>query len=154
MNSLIKFILVINIFLFFTPLYSQEPKIAYVDMDKILNQSIAGKKFTNSLEKSHKQNIKKFEKKEIELKNSEKKIISQKNILSKEDFQKQINLLRNDIQKYKEERKKIIRELTIKRQKGTTTLIQKVTPILSIYAEKNDIDIILQKKILSLVKRL
>ena len=53
-----------------------------------MNNSIAGKSITSQLENNHKKNISKFKKIEDELKKNEAEIISQKNVISKEEFEK------------------------------------------------------------------
>ena len=55
-------------------------------MNKIMLQSKAGKSITIQLEKLHKKNIDTFKKKEEELKSKESSIVSQKNVLTKEEF--------------------------------------------------------------------
>ena len=62
-----------------------------------MQQSIAGKSIKKQLENLHKKNLEKFKKSDEILKNKEKKIIAQKNILSQEDFQKELTNLRSEI---------------------------------------------------------
>ena len=76
----------------------------------------------------------------------EKKLISQKNILSKEEFENKIKDLRGDISNYQKERSKTSNEITQSRIKASTKLISKLTPILEEYSKKNSIRIIVQKK--------
>ena len=75
-----------------------------------------------------------------------KKLISQKNVLSKEEFEKKIKDLRNDISNYQKDRNKTSNEITKSRIKASTKLIKKLTPILEEYSKKNSIRIIVQKK--------
>ena len=72
-------------------------KIVYIDIEKIMQQSVAGKNFINLLEKKHKTNISKFKKENEQIKEKEKKLITQKNILSPQDFQKELSKLRDEI---------------------------------------------------------
>ncbi len=58
-----------------------ETKIAYIDMELIFNNSIAGKKLTENLNKISLENQNYFKQKEEDFKNQELKIISQRNIL-------------------------------------------------------------------------
>ena len=66
--------------------------------------SIAGKSISSQLEASHKKNISNFEKIEEELKREEAEIISQKNVISKEKFEKKIMDLRDKANNYRKER--------------------------------------------------
>ena len=90
--------------------------------------------------------ISKFKKKEKEIFDKEKKLVSQKNVLSKEDFESKIKDLRSDISNYQRERNKTSNDIAKLRIKASTKLINKLTPILEDYSKKNSIRIIVQKK--------
>ena len=59
------------IFFSFTNKVSSEDRIVYLDMQKVMNISKAGKSITSQLEKKHKKNINNFKKEEEELKSEE-----------------------------------------------------------------------------------
>ena len=125
--------------------YSSE-KIVYLDVEKIMQQSIAGKYIIAQLKKKREVSISKFKKKEKDIIDKEKKLISQKNVLSKEEFESKIIELRKDISNYQKDRNKTLNEIGKSRIKATTKLITKLTPILEEYSKKNSIRIIVQKK--------
>ena len=127
------------------PGYSSE-KIVYLDLEKIMQQSTAGKSIIAQLKKKRESSISKFKKKEQEISDKEKKLISQKNVLSKEEFESKIVELRKDISNYQKDRNKTSNEIAKSRVKASTKLISKLTPILEDYAKKNSIRIIVQKK--------
>ena len=127
------------------PAYSSE-KIVYLDVERIMQQSTAGKSIIAQLKKKREISISKFKKKEKEILDKEKKLIAQKNVLSKEDFESKIIELRKDISKYQKDRNKTSNEITKSRVKASTKLINKLTPILEEYSKKNSIRIIVQKK--------
>jgi len=140
--------ILIGIFLFvliLVPGYSSE-KIVYLDVEKIMQQSIAGKSIINQLKKKREVSISKFKKKEKDIIDKEKKLIAQKNVLSKEEFESKIVELRNDISNYQKERNKTSSDIAKSRVKASTKLISKLTPILEEYSKKNSIRIIVQKK--------
>ncbi len=115
-------------------------------MDKIMNNSIAGKNFTKSLEELHKSNIEKYKKIEKDLKDKENKILSQKNVLNKDEFDKKVIELRSEAKDYREQRTNSINKLNDMRLKGTSKLINLINPILAEYSKKNNISMIMQKK--------
>ena len=125
---------------------SNELKIVYVDVDMIINTSNAGKMVTKQLEDLNKKNIKIFKEKEAKLSDEEKNLIKQKNILSKEEFQKKIKTLQDKIRKYKKDINIARNELDKKRIGGTTKILDVLNPILSEYSSKNSISLIIQKK--------
>ena len=131
--------------MFSFPGYSSE-KIVYLDVEKIMQESIAGKSIISQLKKKREVSISKFKKKEKEIFDKEKKLVSQKNVLSKEDFESKIKDLRIDISNYQRERNKTSNDIAKLRIKASTKLINKLTPILEDYSKKNSIRIIVQKK--------
>ena len=144
---MLKKFLITNIFIFiFLSSYAEEQKIVYLNVDMIMQQSIAGKSIKNQLKELHKKNLEKFKKNDEILKNKEKKIIAQKNILSQEDFQKEITGLRKEIINFQKEQVKARDDINKLRIGATNKLISKLSPILEEYAKKNSISLILQKK--------
>ena len=131
--------------MFSVPGYSSE-KIVYLDVEKIMQESIAGKSIISHLKKKREVSISKFKKKEKEIFDKEKKLVSQKNVLSKEEFEKKIKDLRSEISNYQSERNKTSNDIAKLRIKASTKLINKLTPILEDYSKKNSIRIIVQKK--------
>ena len=119
---------------------------AFVDLNIIMNKSTAGISITNQLNKIKNKEIEKFKKSEKELKIKEEKIISQKNVLSNEEFEKKILTLRNEIKNYNDSRNKIVQDSNQKLFNARADLLNKLTPILTTYSTDKDIDIILPKK--------
>ena len=141
-----KRLIIFLLFIFVSnPVFSSE-KIVYLDVEKIMQESIAGKSIISQLKKKREISISKFKKKEKDIVDKEKKLISQKNVLSKEEFENKIKDLRVDISNYQKERSKTSNEITQSRIKASTKLISKLTPILEEYSKKNSIRIIVQKK--------
>jgi len=140
-----KIIFIFIFFLFTSHVYSNE-KIVYLDVEKIMQESIAGKAVSAKIKKKRETSISKFQKKEKEIIEKEKKLISQKNVLSEEEFKKKIQDLRADIANYQKDRNKAANDITQSRIKASTALIKKLTPILETYSKENSIKIIVQKK--------
>ena len=136
---------IILLILVSVPGFSSE-KIVYLDVEKIMQDSIAGKSIIAQLKKKREVSISKFKKKEKEIVEKEKKLISQKNVLSKEEFESKLKELRSDISNYQKDRNKTNNEIARSRVKTSTKLINKLTPILEEYSKKNSIRIIVQKK--------
>jgi outer membrane protein len=118
-------------------------KIVYVDIDFLLNQSVAGKSITKKLETQYKKNIEKFKITESKLIDKEKKLISQKNILSQEVFKKKIKDLNNEVKVFNDDRNNELKLLNEIKNKSTSMLIKAINPLIENYAKENKIDIIL-----------
>ncbi len=141
----IKLISILIFFLFSIPSYSSE-RVVYLDVEKIMQSSVAGKSIIAQLKSKQESSVTKFKKKEKGIIEKEKKLISQKNVLSKEEFGKKIKDLRNEISNYQKERNRVFNEITQSRVKASAKLIKKLNPILEDYSKKNSIKMIMQKK--------
>ena len=143
----IRSLLLLIFFIFFSKVsLSHEKSIVYIDLNKIMNNSIAGKSITSQLESNHKENISKFKNIEEELKKEETEIISQKNVITKEEFEKKIIDLRDKANKFRKERNENINRLNNQRLEVTSKMITLVRPILSEFSDKNSISLIIDKK--------
>ena len=140
-----KIIYILLFFVISLPSYSSE-KIVYLDVEKIMQESVAGKNIIAKIKKKRETSISKLKAKEKEIVEKEKKLISQKNVLSEEEFKKKIQDLRSDISKYQKERNNASNDIARTRIKASTNLIKKLTPILESYSKENSIRIIIQKK--------
>ena len=140
-------LLLLVFFIFFSKIsLSHEKTIVYIDLNKIMNNSIAGKSITSQLENNHKKNISKFKNIEEKLKKEEAEIISQKNIITKEEFEKKIIDLRDKANKFRKERNENINRLNNQRLEVTSKMITLVRPILSEFSDQNSISLIIDKK--------
>ena len=115
-------------------------------MQHIMDKSLAGQSLKKQLESIHKKNLDYFEKQEDSLKKKEQDILAKKNILSKDEFQKEISNLRNEVKNYNDERNERINSLTRKRLETMEKIIRKLSPLLAKYSEENNISIIMDKK--------
>ena len=144
---MLKKLFIINFFfLIFTLSYAEEQKIVYLNIEKIMQNSIAGKSIKKQLEDLYNKDLEKFKKNDEILKNKEQKLITQKNILSQEDFQKELTNLRSEIINFQKEQMRARENINKLRREATSKLISKLSPILQEYAKKNSISLILQKK--------
>jgi len=143
----IRSLLLLIFFIFFSKIsLSHEKNIVYIDLNRIMNNSIAGKSITSQLENNHKENILKFKNIEEKLKKEEADIISQKNVVTKEEFEKKIIDLRDKANKFRKERNDNINNLNNQRLEATSKMITLVRPILSEFSDKNSISLIIDKK--------
>ena len=120
--------------------------LVYINMDKVMNETIAGKYLIKQLENIHKKNIEEFKKIEEDIKTEESSILSKKNILSSDEYNKKVDTLKNKISNYKKNRQKKIDSISKKKIDATSKLLKEITPILADYSKKNKISIILKKK--------
>tara|TARA_B100000780_G_scaffold28249_1_gene17918 strand:+ start:322 stop:852 length:531 start_codon:yes stop_codon:yes gene_type:complete len=140
-------IYLISLFIFFYPnIVLPDNNIYFVDIDYLMNNSLAGKSIIIKLDEKTKFNKKKFEKSEKNLQNEETRIISKKNILSEEEYIKEVQLFKKKVEDYKLSRNKTINQISKIKNDAQITLIESLTPILTDYANKNSISYIIPKQ--------
>ena len=144
MKNILKFLFII--FLFFNIQNLHAGNVYFIDFNKVLNESIAGKKALDSLKKKFSTESGKFNNIEKSLIEKEREIISKRKILAKEEYQKQVIQLRKDVTKVQKDKKNSLNNLGKTRAKARTELLSKLNPILKAYMEKNKIQIVIDKK--------
>ena len=120
--------------------------IVYVDIDRVLTISKPGSYILKQLGDMKAANVKDFDKKEKNLKENEKKIIKQKNILSPEDLALKVNILKKEIKEYNEYRERTIKNFQKLKKVNTSKLLGLINPILAQYTKDKSISMILKKK--------
>ena len=131
---------------------SANTNIAVIDMDKIINVSKAGTSILNQLNTINDEILIDLKKQEEKLKNKEIKLISQKNILSKSDFDINLKNFKVEIEQYNQNRKKTITDFNIKKEKNTKRFLGRVNKILAEYSDSKSISMVFQKKDLVIAK--
>ncbi len=145
MKFLKKVILVTILLFIFFPAIADD-NIAYLDMNIIMFKSLAGQSIQKQLETKHKKNIENFKKSEKSFKDKEEKILTKKNVLSKEDYEKEILKLRTEVKDFRITRKEAIDSLTKKRLESIQKLLKSISPILGEYSKEKNISIIFDQK--------
>jgi len=123
-----------------------EINIRYLDLNFIINNSEAGKDIIAKFKKKKDSNIKEFIKIEKDLNKEKKNLLSQKNILKNDEFQKKISLLQEKINNYQINRSKKEKDLDNERIFLIKKLLKYIDPILLDYSAKNSIDLIMKKE--------
>ena len=132
--------------LFYTNIALSNNNIYYLDINYLMNNSLAGKSITKKLDEKTKFNKKKFEEIEKNLQTEEKNIISKKNVFSEKEYLKEVRLFKKKIEDYKLSRNKTINQITKIRNVAQRSLNKSLTPILAEYAKKNSISYIIPKQ--------
>ena len=123
-----------------------ETKIAYLDVQFIMDNSKLGIKYKEELIKYQntiKTNIKKIEN---DLKKKENEINNQKNVLNNDEINKKINELNELLKNYQTQRKKFNQDLLNKKNSYSTKILKILNPLLTNYVENKNISILIEKK--------
>jgi outer membrane protein len=141
-----KYLFLVILFFFNVTTFAYGSNVVYIDMSYILSNSIKGKSILEELESKNKSNIKELESKEKILKDLEKNISNQRNILSKEKFEKKVNELKGKVIIFRKEKDKLVQEFNDLKNNAIQNFMKNVEPIVSDYMQKNSINIVLAKK--------
>lgn len=144
MNKLIFFVLLFNLYVM--NLAHSEQKIAFINVDKIVFESVVGKKIDNDINQNFNKENEKLISLEKKIRSKESNILNKKNILSEEEFNKEVSLLREEISKLQNDKLKISKKYREIRVKQTNFILDKLNLILSKYVEENSISIVIRKK--------
>ena len=139
------FFIFIFLFLNIPQAYSNEA-IAYIDMDFIIKNSEIGKKTLNAINNINEKNLNELKKKEKILNDLESEIISKKNIISKDNFDKKVLLFKKKANKFKEDQSKMVNDFNDYKKKELDSILSKISPIINAYMEKKSVKILLDSK--------
>ena len=121
-------------------------EIYFIDFSKVMNESTAGKKAQDQLKNLFKNFNKKINDTGKKLKEEENKLISQKTVLSKDEYKKKADALRKKVFNLNKERENAIKDIAKKRAKAKDELLKKLNPILGKYMGEKNIAVVIDKK--------
>ncbi len=139
------FLIIFIIFIGINNSYSDQ-KIAFIDLDFVVENTNIGKGILKDLNDLNSQNIKKLKLKEEQLKLKEDEIKKKQNIISESEYSKEINLLRDKIKTFRNEKNLMVSNFNKEKNKKIRILFDQMNPIIQNYMDKNSIDILLDKK--------
>ena len=146
MKFLNKFFFIFIFFFFNIAQVNSSEPIAYIDMDFIIKNSEIGKKTLDTIKILNDKNINELKKKEKILKDLESKIISKKNIISKENFDKEVLLFQEKAKKFKDDQLKMVENFNNYKKNELDGILSKISPIINAYMEKKSVKILLDSK--------
>lgn len=131
-------------FFYFSNSFSEN--IHFIDFNKVLNKSKAGSQIQVKLKKKFESESNKFKLQEKNIKKEEADLILKKKILTKEEYQKKIEVLRKKVAKLQGDRKKVLENIGKSRNNAKKSLLESINPIMKKYMEDNKIGIVIEKK--------
>ncbi len=116
MFSFKKLLLIIFfVFLGISSSYSDQ-KIAFIDLDFVVENTNVGKEILKELKNLNTKNIENLKLKENELKLQEDEIKKKKNIISETEFKKEVNLLKEKIKVFRNEKNEMVSNFNKKKK--------------------------------------
>ena len=123
-----------------------EEKVAFINIDLVFQNSIEGKGIAKKLEVFKKEKMNTLKAKENEILKNEKKLLNQKNVLTKEEFDTKVKDLRKEIALFEDNRKKFSLEFEEKKNEELKIFMKSIRPVIEDYIKKNSISIVLNQK--------
>ena len=134
-----NFFLIIILFLLgITKVWSSE-KIAFLDIELIINKSKPALSIIKRIEKIRDQETKKLIKIENSLNKKNEELAKTKNLISKEELDKRILSLKKEAKSFEELRKRTIKDLNIKKNKELDQFLKLINPIVQEYMKRNQL---------------
>ncbi len=141
--KILKFFFVI---IYCINLSSAHAEIFYIDIDKIINQTIVGNHINNKFNDLKKKNDTKNLENKRELKKREETLIAQKKILKDKDFNNKLNIFQKDVNDFNRISMETNQDIQNKLMNDKSNFLKLIEPILLDYVAENNINYLLQKK--------
>ncbi len=117
--------------------------LSYANFETIVKTSEAGKNIITYFSEKNQKLVKSIEEKKKIIKEKESSLVSQKNILEPNEYSKKVNLLRDEVNKFKIESDENFKKIKLEEDKVLQSFLNEINKILREYAEKNSIDMII-----------
>ena len=126
--------------------------IAFIDLNYILNNSVAGKKLNNQISNKSEKIKKEFSDFKKKIDSEKEKLSTQKNVLSQEEYQKSFQKLQNQVNEYNLVITQKNKDLSDFTNKAKIEFSNELKVILEEYSKENSISMILRKENLLIAK--
>jgi Skp family chaperone for outer membrane proteins len=123
-----------------------DDKIAFINLDNVIKKTNLGKSIIINLETIDKKNIEFLKKNEITLKDEEKKIKKKINIISKEELDKELNLLKKKLNDLNFKKNEMVKNYQKEKNTQLNDFFKKINPIIQNYMDDQSINMLLDKK--------
>ena len=146
MKILKNLILIIFLLLSWNMNVLANDKLAYIDINYLIQNSNLGKEISKNLNTINNDNIKKITSKEKKLIGQENEIKKMQNILSKEELKIKVLKLRGDIEIFNKEKNNNTKKFNKEKNIRIKVFFDKINPLITEYMNKESITIIIDKK--------
>ena len=140
-----KFIIVFIFFVISSNSFA-ENKIVYLDVSLLLNESIVGQNLNKKLKEINNKNITEFKAIETNIKKEDDDLLKKKNILRKEEYEKEITLLKEKYKSFQNLMNEKNLKLNKLKDESAKLILKNINEIISEYSTKNSISMIVEKK--------
>ena len=141
-----KLITSIFVIFFYFSYANSNNNIVFLDVQYLIDNSNLGKKYKKEILQLKDQNNSKLKVKEEKIKEKELEINNQKNILKEEELKKKIIEIEKMIKEFRILNRELSSKINQQRKLYSSEILKMINPILTNYAEQNNINYVLEKK--------
>ena len=144
-KNIIKFAFITLLFFSYS-IKSYAETVHFIDFTKVLNKSKPGIEAQKKLSNKFNAESKKFIKLEKEIRKEETNVISQKKVISAEEYKKKVKALRKKVSDLQVSKTSSFNKIAKNRSAAKSSLLKAVEPIIKKYMEQNNIRLVMSKK--------
>ena len=137
--------IILLIFIFINPIKSDD-KVAFINVDLLIKNSNIGKNVLKNIDDLNNKNLTLLKKRNNKLKEFEVEIKNKKNIISNDEYIKELKIFEQKINDFNLEKNKIAKEFKDFREKELDNLFRLFSPIISNYMKENSINVLFDSK--------
>ena len=140
------FLTKIFILVFFIGVSNANENIRFININYIVNNSKVGKDLNDIIENKSKKITSDLNDLGKKIETKKDKIISQKNILKKEEYEKLVKTYEDEVKRFNNIRKKKNEDFNIFRINSQKKIIEALNPLITDFLKKESVQILLQKE--------
>ena len=138
-------ILILITFILFSNIVNAETKIVFIDVDYLIKNSIIGKTSLKKIEKLNNKNINTLKENEIKLKQEENSLLQKKDIISEEEFNKEIKILRTKIKEFNTNKENMVKDYNQFKNQVLNNTLKTFNEKIQEFMSQNSIELVLNK---------
>ena len=140
----IRFLILIT-FILFSNIVNAETKIVFIDIDYLMKNSNIGKISLKKLENHNNKNINVLKENEKKLKQEENLLLQKRDIISQEEFEKEIKKLKTKIKEFNTNKDKMVKDYNKFKSQELNITLEKFNKKIQEFMTQNSIEMVLDK---------
>ena len=137
--------LILIIFVLFSNNVKAETKIVFIDIDYLMKNSNIGKISLKKLDNLNNKNINVLKENEKKLKQEENLLLQKRDIISQEEFEKELEILRTKIKEFNINKEKMVKDYNKFKSQELNITLEKFNKKIQEFMSQNSIEIVLDK---------
>lgn len=137
--------LILIIFVLFSNNVKAETKIVFIDIDYLMKNSNIGKISLKKLDNLNNKNINVLKENEKKLKQEENLLLQKRDIISQEEFEKELKILRTKIKEFNINKEKMVKDYNKFKNQELNITLEKFNKKIQEFMSQNSIEIVLDK---------